>query len=406
MSAVEVSAGRTSDASPLLVPILGVVFVGFLVTGMALPVLPLHVHQTLGLGTFFVGLVTGSQFAAALLTRMWAGGFADTRGAKRAVVVGLCASSLAGLLYLASVPLAPEPALSGTFLLLGRFVLGAGESFIITGALGWGVARAGARHTGKVMAWMGTAMYAAFAAGAPAGSWLYSREGFIAIAWATLALPLAPLLLLRRLPGAPTVTDARPSFVVVLRAVWVPGLGLALTSLGFGAITGFVALLFAARSWDPVWPPFTAFALCFMVARILLGHTVDKLGGARIALVSIAIEAAGLGLLWMAPSFAWAVGGAALTGLGYSLVYPGFGVEAVRRAPPQSSALAMGAYTACLDLALGAGTPALGAIASKWGLGSVFLVSTAVVALAAAVAVGMLVQARSGDLNGAARPAA
>jgi hypothetical protein len=40
MSAVEVSAGRTSDASPLLVPILGVVFVGFLVTGMALPVLP------------------------------------------------------------------------------------------------------------------------------------------------------------------------------------------------------------------------------------------------------------------------------------------------------------------------------------------------------------------------------
>ena len=51
------------------------------------------------------------------------------------------------------------------------------------------------------------------------------------------------------------------------------------------------------------------------------------------------------------PSFASAVGGSALTALGYSLVYPGFGVEAVRRAPAQSSALAMGAYTACLDLA-------------------------------------------------------
>jgi len=405
MSAVEVSAGRTSDASPLLVPILGVVFVGFLVTGMALPVLPLHVHQTLGLGTFFVGLVTGSQFAAALLTRMWAGGFADTRGAKRAVVVGLCASSLAGLLYLASVPLAPEPALSGTFLLLGRFVLGAGESFIITGALGWGVARCGARHTGKVMAWMGTAMYAAFAAGAPAGSWLYSREGFVAIAWATLVLPLATLWVLWRLPQVPPVTDTRPSFVVVLRAVWVPGLGLALTSLGFGAITGFVALLFAARSWDPVWPPFTAFALCFMLARILVGHRVDKVGGARVALVSIVIEAAGLALLWTAPSFAWAVGGAALTGLGYSLVYPGFGVEAVRRAPAQSSALAMGAYTACLDLALGVGTPALGAIASRWGLGSVFLVSSAVVALAAVIGIRLLAQARAIDVTAAPWPA-
>jgi MFS family permease len=406
MKAIDSSLGGASHAGSLLAPILAVVFVGFLVTGVALPVLPLHVHQSLGLGTFFVGLVTGSQFAAALLTRMWAGSFADTRGAKRAVVVGMCASSVAGILYLASVPLVREPALSGALLLLGRFVLGAGESFIITGALGWGVARAGAGHTGKVMAWMGTAMYAAFAAGAPAGTWLYAREGFIGIAWATLALPLATLLLLWRLPGVPPVTDARASFIAVLRAVWVPGLGLALTSLGFGAITGFVALLFAAKTWGPVWPPFTAFALCFMLARILLGHMVDKLGRARVALVSIVIEAAGQAMLWRAPSFAWAVGGAALTGLGYSLVYPGFGVEAVRRAPAQSSALAMGAYTACLDLALGVGTPALGAIASQWGLGSVFLVSTTVVALAAVIGVGLLAQARNADVTAAPRPAA
>jgi predicted MFS family arabinose efflux permease len=133
---------------------------------------------------------------------------------------------------------------------------------------------------------------------------------------------------------------------------------------------------------------------------------VDKLGGARVALVSIVIEAAGQAMLWRAPSFAWAVGGAALTGLGYSLVYPGFGVEAVRRAPAQSSALAMGAYTACLDLALGVGTPALGAIASQWGLGSVFLVSTTVVALAAVIGVSLLAQARNADVTAAPRPAA
>src|SRR5437764_14871559 len=127
---------RRVAASPggvVLAPMLAVVFVGFLVTGMALPVLPLHVHQSLGLGTFFVGLVTGSQFAAALLTRMWAGSFADTRGAKRAVSVGMCTSSLAGLLYLASLAVMHASALSGALLLAGRFVLGAGESFIITG---------------------------------------------------------------------------------------------------------------------------------------------------------------------------------------------------------------------------------------------------------------------------------
>ena len=42
----------------------------FLVIGLALPVLPLHVHQGLGLGTFVVGLVAGSQFAASLVSRV------------------------------------------------------------------------------------------------------------------------------------------------------------------------------------------------------------------------------------------------------------------------------------------------------------------------------------------------
>src|SRR4051794_3082195 len=71
-----------------LLPIIGVVFVAYLVIGLAMPVLPLHVHQRLGLSTFMVGLVVGSQFAAALVSRIWAGHYADGRGAKHAVVAG------------------------------------------------------------------------------------------------------------------------------------------------------------------------------------------------------------------------------------------------------------------------------------------------------------------------------
>lgn len=56
-----------------LLPIMGVVLVAFLVIGLALPVLPLHVHQGLDLGTFVVGLVTGSQFAASLVSCVWSG---------------------------------------------------------------------------------------------------------------------------------------------------------------------------------------------------------------------------------------------------------------------------------------------------------------------------------------------
>jgi predicted MFS family arabinose efflux permease len=75
-------------------------------------------------------------------------------------------------------------------------------------------------------------------------------------------------------------------------------------------------------------------------------------------------------------------------------VYPGFGIEAVQAAPPESRGLAMGAYTAFLDLALGISGPVIGWIANGAGIASVFLFSTMVVLCATVIAV-RLCHARS-----------
>jgi MFS family permease len=368
----------------MLLPMVGVVFIAFLIVGAAMPVLPLHVHQGLGFGTFMVGLVTASQFAASVLSRMWAGRHADMRGAKHAIMTGLVICAAAGLLYLLSLELRP-PAISVTVLLLGRGLLGAGESFVITGAQAWGLALGGAENTGKVIAWMGTAMYAAFAVGAPAGTALYDAYGFGSIALLTTLVPLVALLVVMPLARVSPTARAHPSFRKVLSAVALPGFGLALASVGFGAITAFIALLFAARGWV-VWTGFTAFAAAFIFARVAFGHLADRVGGARIALICVVIEAAGQALIWIAPWSGLALLGAALSGFGYSLVYPGFGVEAVRRVPAESRGLAMGAYTAFLDVALGIAAPLLGLIASFSGIGAVYLISSILVLGAAAIA--------------------
>lgn len=126
------------------------------------------------------------------------------------------------------------------------------------------------------------------------------------------------------------------------------------------------------------------------MARLLFAHLADSIGGAKVALFSALLEAIGLGLIWLAPWGALALFGAAVTGFGYSLVYPGFGVEAVKRAPAESRGLAMGAYTAFLDLALGLANPALGLVAGAAGLGAVFLAGAVVVAGSAAVAARLL----------------
>ena len=96
-------AGGESRPVTALLPIMAVVLIAFLVIGLALPVLPLYVHQGLGLSVFVVGLVTGSQFAASLISRVWSGHYADSGGAKRAVIAGLLTAVVAGLLYLLSL---------------------------------------------------------------------------------------------------------------------------------------------------------------------------------------------------------------------------------------------------------------------------------------------------------------
>ncbi len=377
-----------------LMPIMAVVLIAFLIIGLALPVLPLHVHQGLGLSTFVVGLITGSQFGASLLSRIWAGHYADRSGAKRAVVAGLTAATASGLLYLLSLHFLEAPWLSVTVLLLGRALLGAAESFIITGAATWGLFLVGSENAGRVIAWIGMAMFAALALGAPLGTLLYAVGGFAAVAVATTLIPLLTGLLVVPLSAVPSQRGIKPALLKTVRAVWMPGLGSALSSVGFGAIIGFSSLLSAERDWNPVWLLFTAFAVSLVVARLVLGHVPDKLGGARVALVCVIIQAAGLALIWAASGRSLAAAGAALTGAGYSLVYPGLGVEAVRHAPAESHGLAMGAYTVFLDLALGLGSPALGLIASSAGLGSAFLASTLLALCAVPVAICLLTQRR------------
>lgn len=382
MTEMSLSEVKTSGLTARLLPIMIAVFVAFLIIGLALPVLPLHVHTGLGLGGFAVGIVAGAQFAASLVSRVWAGHFADTRGGKQAVVLGLIGASVAGILYLVSIKIENNPVLSAAVLVAGRAVLGGAESFIITGAVGWGLVLGGHANTGKVIAWIGTAMYAAFAVGAPVGVSLFERFGFISVVLATTIVPFATLAVVLPLKAATTHRQNAGSMKAVIGAIWIPGLGLAMASLGFGAMMTFASLLFSERGWTPVWLGVTVFAAAFIIARLFFGHLTDKLGGAPVTLACLVLEAVGLATVWFAPWEGVAAIGAVLTGFGYSLVYPGLGVEAVRRAPAKSRGLAMGTYTAFLDLALGITSPLLGMLAGRSGTGRVFLASAIVVALA------------------------
>jgi MFS family permease len=372
-------------------PIALAVFVGFLTIGLPLPVLPLHLHYTLGMSPVVVGVAIGAQFAAALLSRAWAGGLADTSGSKRAMTTGLLIAAISGMAYLASLAFMATPTTSLGVLLLGRVLLGCGESLIITGALSWGIGLVGPQNAGKVMAWVGIAIYAAYAGGAPLGTLIYGPYGFAGIALATSIIPLLALAVVAPARALAVSSARRVPFYKMLGTVWVPGLGLFLCSSGFGVITTFIALLFAAKNWGSASLAFTAFGVAFIGARLLFAHLPDKIGGGKVALVCVLIEAVGLVLIWQAGHVRTAYIGAAFTGFGYSLAFPGFGVEAVRRAPPQSRGVAMGAFMAFLDMSLGVTGPSAGAIANAAGVNSVYLAGAVAVALSTIVAMALII---------------
>lgn len=373
-----------------LLPVTLAVFIAFLTMGMQLPVLPLHLQQNLGMDTLAIGTVIGAQFIASLLTRSWAGNFADMRGAKRAVLTGLLVVASSGVIYLISLLFVDRPASSVAILLLGRVVLALGESLLATGALGWGLGLVGPANAGKVMAWIGIAIYGAWALGAPLGVAIYHGWHFTGIAMAIIVVPLLPLMFITQVRAVAPTSTKRTPFYKVMGAVWRPGLGLALASVGFGMITAFIALLFAARAWGNASLAFTAFGVAFIAARLFFAHLPDKLGGARVALVCVLIEACGQLLIWGADDATLVYLGAALTGFGYSLAFPAFGVEAVRRAPPHTRSLAMGAYVAFLDIALAVTSPLAGALAAHRGVASVYLAGAIAVALAMLVALSLM----------------
>ena len=117
----------------------------------------------------------------------------------------------------------------------------------------------------------------------------------------------------------------------------------------------------------------SVFGFFFICARLLFANAINRLGGFRVAIVCLTVETFGLLMLWQASTPFLALAGAALTGFGFSLVFPALGVEAVRLVPAANRGSALGAYSVFIDLSLGITGPLIGAIAANFGYPIMFL---------------------------------
>ncbi|BDH44209.1 MFS transporter [Salmonella enterica subsp. enterica serovar Choleraesuis] len=343
-------------------------FATFLTIGLPLAVLPGYVHDVMGFSAFWAGLIISLQYLATLISRPWAGRFADLFGPKRGVVIGLVCCLISGFSYLLASWWLAFPLLSLGLLALGRLALGIGQSLGGTGSTIWGVGIVGAPHIGRVISWNGVVTYGAMALGAPLGALIYAHGGLAWMSLAIMAIALAGLLLALPRRDVAGKRGATLPFRAVLGRVWPFGLALALSTSGFGVIATFITLLYEARGWSGAAFALTLFSAAFVGGRLLFPNAINRSGGLKVALVCFAVEEVGLMLVGFA-TLPWLVkAGTLLAGAGFSLVFPALGVEAVKAVPASNQGSALATYTVFMDLAMGITGPLAGIIIAAAGV--------------------------------------
>lgn len=341
----------------------GYTALAYLAVGLPLAVLPGWALD-LGFGPVVGGLLVSAQYLATVASRLLVGPMIDRSGPRRGVVLGFLCCAGAGIATVAALRF-PSPTAALAVMLAGRLLLGAGESLVSTSAMLWGIARIGAPHAARMISWNGIATYAAIAAGAPLGVVLSDLGGLVLLGAALTSIGIAGCALALVQPAMRGPEAVRMPIRSVFARVFPFGAVLALATIGFGVVTAFATLFFAAAGWRDGWMALSAFGGGFVVSRMVFAARLESRSGLRSASRFLAVEAAGLALLYLSASPQMAVAGAAITGLGFAMIFPALGVIVIEQVPPQSRGTAIGTFALFIDVALCAAGPLAGAIAAR-----------------------------------------
>jgi MFS family permease len=348
-------------------------FICYVSIGLPLAVLPPYVHLRMGYSAMLAGLVISVQYVATLASRPWAGRISDHMGAKVSVLWGMACCTASGAFLVGAAALHTIPWLSFTVLIVSRLALGIGESLGSTGSTLWGITAAGHEHTAKVIGLNGISTYGGMALAAPLGVVLDQLWGLSSIGILTIVIGAVSFAIAwRKTPGTVEPGEELP-FVHVFGRVAPHGMGLALGGVSYSVLATFVTLFYAHRAWGGAALCLTAFGLGFIAVRLVAIHTISHYGGFQVAIASLVTDAVGMLLLWLAVSPWMAAAGAAISGVGFSLVFPAIGVEAVKRVPEFNRGTALAVYTAFSDVSFFLVGPIAGAIIGFFGYASVFL---------------------------------
>jgi MFS family permease len=357
--------------------LIGATFLGFVGMGTVLPELAPHVRNDLGGSDRTIGFVIGIFSVVALGGRLISGPLADNKGRKIAFLAGLASCTFAGALYLLPFGL--------TGIWIARCFQGLGEACLYTGAAAWAVELAGTERSSQALGYLSSGIWGGLSAGPVVGSWLgtFERAAFF-----QMLAGAAGFLMLTRVPEHFTPHHENRGFRWPSRSLIMPGLAVGFVNVHYPVVTGFL-VLHLARFGNSGLAAFTAYAAAMLCSRFFLGSLPDRVHPRVTFYFGLTAMAAGLLALASGPRPPIAIAAAGLLGLGFSFPFSSIASTVMRRSANHERGVAVGTLSAFYDLFVGTGSFAAGAVATRFGYASTFVMAAA--ALIASALVGWYV---------------
>lgn len=352
-------------------------FLLFSVFYALLTTLPIYVIVYLGESESKAGLVVTFMLLSAITIRPFSAKIIDLFGKKSVLVASVLAFLLTTIAYL----------FTNHFITLSLVRLIHGISFgtltTVTGAIAADIVPPARR--GEGMGYFSMAMNIAVVVGPFVGLLLIQRTSFLHLFIALSIMMVLSLIFSffvkvdEVLEEETALTTLKLSDLVEVKALPAAIIS-GLVGFSYGSILSFVPVFAEMKGLANVSSYFfLIFAVVMIVFRPYLGRAFDE-KGARVVLVpSLIVFALGLILLSVMNTATIFLLAAAIIGLGYGSVLPGFQTLAVQHSGHKRTSQAMSTFFTLYDLGIALGAFTWGLISSQYGFQVMYIVSSIVV---------------------------
>lgn len=316
----------------------------------------------------FIGLTAGLFTISSVLVRPISGSFLDRKGRRLVLSLSLLTFIASAFSYTLVTGL-------GAFLVL-RFIHG----------LGWGSSNTASdtvatdnipfERFGEGMGYFGLSMTLGMVLGPATGMFIATTLGYKSLFYTSSLLVLLGLIISQTIEYKVTgVKKKDEALFVPDKEVLEPALLMALITISYGTLMGFIPLYALLQGIGNIGPFFTVYALAMLVTRPFLGRLIDSHGFdftviPGISLVFIAMLFIGL---TFSPSSYLII--ALVYGTGFGACLLSFQTMAIKNMPPEKRGGANALFYVGFDGGMTIGSILFGYIASQLGYSNMYLIT-------------------------------